>query len=290
MAKREIDFLVDPWGVLLGMWRRYKGTADGQPPPTEQRIMLWEQAQLFKYVDRKLDELIREHPKEPEPLLARAGREIEDEQWEKLLATSSELRQRFPSHVSGFRHASWALRRLKRVDEADEIAKRTMRRFPRSYVGWEAWASCATDRGDLVEAEQRWREMRARFPEKAFSHTMHALSLVKLGEILEADEILAAAAEAFPDNSTLRREFAISAERLGEWAEAAERWLDGRGQFEREPIFHIRAALALLGAGDPEEAEDVVASAEFLFPSNAELQSARKKVDAALAQGRQSQA
>ena len=280
MAKREIDFLVDPWGVLLGMWRRYKGTADGKPKPSEQRIRMWQQAMLYKYVDWKLDRIIEENPGEPEPLGVRASRQIEDEQWEELLSTANTLCKKFPSNVSGFRHACWALRRLKRLDEAEEVAKRTMRRFPLSYVGWEAYANCATDRGDFVQAERRWFDMREHFPEKAFSHTMHALALVKLGDIAAADDILGAATENFPDNNTLRREYAISAERMDDWGEAAERWLVGRSMFEREAIFHVRSALALLRLQDYETAEEVISGAEFIFPTTADVTAVRRRLEA----------
>ncbi|MCX7380940.1 MAG: tetratricopeptide repeat protein [Alphaproteobacteria bacterium] len=268
----------DPRSTLIGTLRRLVRRADGFPRPNDTAQRLQEIARSVRYIPAELDGLVRDYPGYPEPLFERALVQIEDNQWEAVLATAEYLVQRFGSHLLSYRLTCGALRQFKRYDEAETLAITAIRRFPNGVAAWEAYAQVAQEQGDMVTAERRWAIVARRFPKVMWPRLMVATCRAANGDREEADRLLRILVDDFPDEYWVLHHYADMAERRGDFAAAAARWGAVMQKIPGQPGSHERMVKALLQAGDLRTAVERLDSAAFMFPRDPGLLSAREMV------------
>jgi tetratricopeptide (TPR) repeat protein len=256
----------DVGGVLIGLWRRLTFGGSGVPRTTEIGERLAREADSVRYVRAHLLDLVRRHPQHAEPLIALGRAQIEDGELDAALETGAELRRRFGARVAGYQQGCTALRRLRRFDEAEALARAAMRRFPRSAAGFEAFAWCADERGDPVEGGRRWAVAARRFPGSTWAQLLHGRALGAAGHTEAADRVLRAAAEKWPRDASAWTVYADHAERCGDWRSAAGRWAAMRAHLPARPEGYARGARAWRQAGELEAAARLIREAVFLFP------------------------
>jgi tetratricopeptide (TPR) repeat protein len=281
MGVRSIGLISDPAGVAIGLLRRLTFTGTGVPRENDVSRMLRDQCQMHRYEYDRLREFAARYPNRPEPLEIIAEEQFNGHAWSELLLTGEALMHNFPGQVIGYRMTAAALRELRRFDEAEDVARRAVRRFPQSSEGAAALAHCAGDRGNHSEAERRWDRVARRFPKLVWPPVMRSHSLIALGRIDEADAVASKVARDLPDNLVAWQQYGYVAERREHWEEAARRWLRAIEKFEARPDFRARAAAALRRAGDIDDAEHVIAEAEYMFPRDPGVIAERAEIDRA---------
>ena len=271
----------DPASWLSGLVRVVTRRAAGFPRPNETGHRLLQDAEQVRYIPEQLAALIERNPGYPQALLQYAAVLAEDGKWAEVLTTAEALQRSFPDYVQGYIHGCTALRRLGRSEEAERQAKRIMLRFPRAQSAFEAYAFCASDRADWPEAERRWAMVVRRFPAGTWPRIMRSNALFLIGRVAEADRILTEAVQAWPDDWMVWLYYADLAARAEDWPEAVNRWRAARDRFAGRAEPHARLTEAQVKAGTIAEAEATIAQASFLYPRDAAVLEARRKVAAA---------
>ena len=223
--------------------------ADGYPRGGEIGNRLEEQVRALRYIPAEFDALLRAYPGYPQPLFERAQLQLEEQQWDALLATGEELIRRFDNHGRGYFYACQALRHLGRPDAAEVLAVTAIRRLP-AYVGaYEAYAASAQDRQDWTAAERRWADAARRFPKAMWPRLMRANAMANTGDSAQADRLMREVATDNPREWLALYYYADIAERRDDWAAAAGRWEVLLREFPGRPEAHERLIKALLRAG-----------------------------------------
>ena len=256
----------DPAGVLIGLVRWLTGGGTGSKRLNGVAGSLADQCMMVRYIPGQLDELRRQYPGYPEPLIEQAKLNEENQEWEALLEVGANLRHRFPHLLFGYHFECVALRRLGRHDESERRAAAAIRRLPRGQSLYEDYCFVAQERGDWPEAARRWELISRRFPKAFWPQMMRAMSLLHLDRAPEADAMMAAVARDWPQEWWARYHYAELAERREDWPQAVRRWREGVELFTGRPDPHARLTKALLRAGDLAEAAHVIADASFMFP------------------------
>jgi len=134
----------------------------------------------------------------------------------------------------------------------------------RTYEALEQWE-------EAIETYRRIARVSEEYRPTALGNV--SLALVRAGRVEEAEETLRSAEAEYPGHLELAIARANLYEHLGRWAEAAEvhRWI-GAVSMESEPAALGKAATALLRAGRPSEAEDLLRRALARYPNHALLE------------------
>jgi tetratricopeptide (TPR) repeat protein len=94
-----------------------------------------------------------------------------------------------PDFGPGYYEGARRLFEAGRHAEADDVIRIAIERFPRDSWPLLHYALLAHDRGDWIEAVDRWDALRRRFPEEERGFTMGAAALVAAGRDQEADAL-----------------------------------------------------------------------------------------------------
>jgi tetratricopeptide (TPR) repeat protein len=164
-----------------------------------------------------------------------------------------------------------AVAALGREREADEIFRQAIRDNP-NHVGLaEGYAKSATSRGDIKEAQLRWRKVIDTFPESWCGYRGMIGVLFESGNKDAAFELLRKESALRRRNPDAAHDVARWAERLGNWEEAEAAWrrfihLDNRYEWSYKDLAH-----ALAKQGKVREAEKILRGARKRFPAQADL-------------------
>src|ERR1700712_5667909 len=85
--------------------------------------------------------------------------------WDVSLALWRELQLRDPGRGDAYVGQATALRKLERFDECDRLLREGMREIPGDAHLQSNYAFTAYQRGDLIDAAQRQRDVLVRFPD-----------------------------------------------------------------------------------------------------------------------------
>jgi tetratricopeptide (TPR) repeat protein len=181
------------------------------------------------------------------------------------------IRELFPDKPVGYLGGGVASRRACAFNEADEVYRAALTRFPDSLPLFQDYAWSGEEQHDTSEAIRRWAIVRARFPEAEGGHVRSGVLLLNSGRWDEADTVLAETVRRFPDCIEALTSYAWVAHHRRDWPEALKRW---------DPVItrfpHLRdprrlAAQALMELGRYDEARNVLAPALRMFPDDVDI-------------------
>jgi tetratricopeptide (TPR) repeat protein len=176
-------------------------------------------------------------------------------------------RKRFPGVAQAYVAGVRMLAAKQRLDEAEALAVRTMKRFPSDIGGFIEHARIAVRRQDWTGALRRWQVIRDRFDGYSIGHVGCAQAMTRFKRFDEADEILSAAQIRFPGESSPATEAAHCAEARGDVSEAVRRWKRRTLCFPFELSGYSDAAAALERLNHADEAEATLRAAIDRFPT-----------------------
>jgi len=166
-----------------------------------------------------------------------------------------------------YREMAACLRQVGKVNEADSLLRKAVRRFPKDVLCHIAYARVADERGDWPEALSRSILLTERT-----GHILGVLgaakALTNLGKLREAKALLMNARAANPREQEVSVALARLASASGDWARAAETWADMRKRFPAMAIAYIEEGRALHKGGYRSEAKAILEDARRRFPTN----------------------
>lgn len=181
-----------------------------------------------------------------------------------------DARRRFPSVPGVFSGYGACLAAAGRLDEAETLLQRAVRRFPEDLLCRIEYARVAASRKDWAVALERWRFVRDDLAND-FGITGMGAALRELGRFDEADQLLADSQTRAPLDVGIAIERARVAEQRGDAPEAARRWADARRRFPKAVGLWRDEVRALRAIGEEAEAEARLGEAVRNFPEEYDL-------------------
>jgi tetratricopeptide (TPR) repeat protein len=226
------------------------------------------QMRRFDDADLVLSEGLNRFPKDETIVIARAwvaharGDFLEaNRRWEVVLRL-------YPLSFDGYFGGGSILTALRRFDEADELYRLALSRFPVSVGLLGDFAAVAQSRGDSIEASRRWVVLHTLFPIRVDCFLRQARCLREANLYDEADSVLRDAQTIFPGNSGVLIDFALSAQHSGRTSEALKRWEIVITEFPGLVDGYVGAAHALNDLGRFADALNVLQPAVRKFPDS----------------------
>ena len=179
--------------------------------------------------------------------------------------------ERFPSAIWAHARLATALRRAKRPFEAEQVLLEGDRRFPHDAHFPLEHGEIAAERGDWMEAAQRFGIARKRFPQLWWTVKRHADALKQTNRTAEAEAVLLEGQRVLPGEAAMFFDHAELAVDRQDWAEAVRRFGIARERFPGEWWPPKRIADVLRMSGQIEEAEAVLLEAQDRHPHEAAL-------------------
>jgi tetratricopeptide (TPR) repeat protein len=268
MASAFLEALRDPYGILLGLWHRLTGNANGTPnilyDVTAQHLI--EYSKSFRYMPAQMRDIIERNPNRSEPLRVLAEHQQEIGDWQGVLATGTQIRRMCPQWYFGYRFVAQAQRRLGRVAEAEKTLLKAIHRFPANAELVNDYAVCAQEHGDRDEELRRWRRAYRRFSDDKWINLLYGHALARHGHLDEAEAIYSAAVEQWRTEYHAWNWYAEVADAREDWDEAIVRWTEVITRFPSHPAPYARRARAFRMDGQIERAVQAIEEAVFIFP------------------------
>jgi tetratricopeptide (TPR) repeat protein len=175
------------------------------------------------------------------------------------------VRKKFPYRKPGYISASYCLRNLGRIDEAERLVGRVMRLAPGDMGALLEWGRVAEARGDWEEAHRRWDSLRDKHPQ---GYVGASEALHKLGRVAEAEALLTEARLHFPIYEAIPLMYARIATESGDPAEALKRWAFVRQRFPFQRSGYSSAIQILREQQQWAEADAIAQEAIERFPAH----------------------
>jgi tetratricopeptide (TPR) repeat protein len=154
---------------------------------------------------------------------------------------------RFPDAATLYVGAAFCLRKLRRLEEADDCLAGAVTRFPDEISLMKEWVSVALERSDWPAARSRSDLMLSRWPDRPDGYISSIHSLVKLEHYEEAEIRSASALARFSGIADLYQSHAAIAMHRGFVDEAIWRYRDFGARFPTDVRAYVEAG-ALLAA------------------------------------------
>ncbi len=180
-------------------------------------------------------------------------------------------RERFPSQAWTHACLAAALRRARRLFEAEQALLEGHRRVPHDAHFLLEYAEIAADREDWAEAARRFDTARGRYPDAWWACKRIADVLRRDGRADEAEAVLVEAQQRHPGEAALPIDYAEVAYERRDWALARSRFEIVRDRFPTVWWSYKRIADALRAAGRADEAEAMVLDGQRIAPDAAPL-------------------
>jgi predicted Zn-dependent protease len=161
------------------------------------------------------------------------------------------------------------LRELGRTDEALEMFRETMERFPHAVVAPNAYAETLRELGRTDEALAVLRETMERFPHDEVAPTAYAGTLREVGRTDEALAVFRNTMERFPHNAVTPNAYAETLRELGRADEALAVLGETMERFAQDEVTPNAYAGTLREVGRIDEALAVFRDTMERFPQNA---------------------
>lgn len=254
------------WGLAADRWRLVRERVPDSPAGyTGGAHALREQGE-FTEAESLLEQAMARLPNDPAPVVDHAWVSNIARDWSEAANRWERIRQRFPEMMVGYTAGAMALRELGRFDDAEELLKEAVKRFPNERHPLIDLAWLATAQRDWRGAVLRWADVRARFPETREGYLRGAQALASLWQYDEADALYAEGMSRFPDDSEFANEAAWLAYGRKLIDEAERRFDAVRRRFPDDPVGHLGAALLLRDRFKLREAEAVLEDAGKRLP------------------------
>ena len=157
----------------------------------EQHNLAMEETILFSWSEKRLVEIMAKYPRSATPAFVYARQAQSRKDWDEALRRYQATIQRNRKDPRGWAGAVSVLRTLKRLDEAEALARKANRVCPKRAEVQQELAWNAMARADWKEAELRWRLHREYNPKDKLAWHQGQIALRKLGRDEEADALLA---------------------------------------------------------------------------------------------------
>lgn len=144
--------------------------------------------------------------------------------WQEASRRWTMVRGDFPACFDGYFGGGASLKAALRYDDADEVYRLALARFPVSCVVLGDFAAVAQARGDSAEASRRWIVARTLFPNRADVLLREARAFRDAGLLSGAEILLAEVLDRFPAETSALVALAQIAQQCGRWHEALRRW------------------------------------------------------------------
>jgi predicted Zn-dependent protease len=188
------------------------------------------QAGKFDEADQVLQAILTQGPDEQ----AYAGRlniAQRAKRWEDGVRLAETAVAAFPGSILLGRLHGQMLLDAGHVDDAEEVYRALVNRFPNHYVGFAGLATVASRRKEWSLAAERWKGCREQFPNEtspapAWWSASEAYSRYALGQLDDAETLFQIAAAELPKQSPFFASLARLAAKRGDWDPAVRRWED----------------------------------------------------------------
>ncbi len=191
--------------------------------------------------------------------------------WPRALKRWERVMMQFPDTPDGPCRAGEVLMELGRLDDAATVLGPARRRFPKDPSLAVVSGFVATRRGDVVEAERAWSDVRTMLPGELAGWSGWATALIQAGRSAEAEPYLLEAVQRHPTEPTVAMDLARVAQDREDWVLAAERWQAVIARFGDQPQAHIELGWALALGGREAEARSCFEAALARFPDDPEV-------------------
>lgn len=186
---------------------------------------------------------------------------------DEALRRWTEIRRAFPRYWMGYIRAAMCLRRKGRLDEAEVLVTRAIKRVPGEAQVWFEWARLAEERRDWSESLSRWQIVSEKFPHVQAT-LGSARALVAMRRFDNAEQQLREVQHRNP----LMVEIAVALARLASERgdsreEIIHRWADVRRRFPRALTGYREGYRELLAMGCEAEVENLLLQAIDQLPA-----------------------
>jgi len=197
------------WLDALQHWQNLSMARPNQVEAWVQRIKVLTKLQRFAEAERVLHTAAQRWPKHPKLIEALAIAARRDLRWSDALAHWQDLTERYPGHINAWVRRVKVLLELQRPDEAKDVLRIAMERWPNHPKMQEA-------RADALESEQRWPEalkcwksLSNSHPNFAASHVGHHIAIceIRIGRADDAGRSLEEAIGAREEAAVFQRLF-----------------------------------------------------------------------------------
>lgn len=171
-----------------------------------------------------------------------------------------QFRRQFPMRSEGYHQAAACLKLLNRVDDAEALLNRGLRKFPQDFLIHVERARLSEFKRDWPEAAKRWNVVYERHT-SCMGGLGVAVALREMGKFDEAETLLRALRARWPIDPHPSIALARIAHARGDLDEAITRWAFVRQRYPTMLYGHIDSARTLIAAGRADEAEAVLLDA-----------------------------
>ncbi|HEY1936276.1 MAG TPA: tetratricopeptide repeat protein [Acetobacteraceae bacterium] len=205
------------------------------------------------------DKSVSVFPDQLECWLERARTAERRQDWPAAVRMWDEFGTRF-HHVASDTGVAEALKRMGRIDEAEQRLKQALMSNPLVVEIRVALAKLAYERGDKQEALRLWEELRNRFPLQPFGYIEQTRLLIEMEQYDAAELVAHASIDRFPAEIWPLIDHGMLASSRKDWPEAFKRWDAVRIAFPDRAEGYLHAADALLAMDRKEEAGELRAA------------------------------
>ena len=123
------------------------------------------------------------------------------EDWPEVIRRFTAVKERFPDGWWAYARIAAALRRLDRIDDAEQILEEGQRRIPHEAALFLDHAELAMSIWNWDVALKRYEVVRERFPENWWGYVGQSRTLLETNRLGEAESLLLEMLRAFPNES-----------------------------------------------------------------------------------------
>jgi tetratricopeptide (TPR) repeat protein len=197
---------------------------------------------------------------------AEATAAMKAKKWSKAVSGWQRLRELKNDEAISYGQGSAALIQLGRLDEAEELVREALARFPKDSMLAVYWGAVAMAREDWPEALARWAAFRKRFKPTPHVCVQESIALVQVGKLDEAEALLIESERQWPQSKSIVFRLAELAVERQDWSTAITYWQEFRKRFGNSMIAYQQESEALLKLGRLEEAEVLLQEAAREYP------------------------
>jgi predicted Zn-dependent protease len=187
--------------------------------------------------------------------------------WPQALSRWQAARDRFPNLQAGYVAGAVALREAARLEEAEDLLRLALARFPGEQAPLVEHAWLATAQRNWPEAVSRWQRVRQHFPRLITGYHRGANALIEMRQFPEADALLTEGMELFPNAGELLHDHAWIALWQHREDEAALRFRRLRELFPNFAAGYVGGAICLRNQFKFVDAENLLERGHALLPN-----------------------
>jgi predicted Zn-dependent protease len=166
---------------------------------------------------------------------------------DQVLPFALALKAAHPGNAAAYVAASFALRLLNRVPEAEALVAEGLARLPNAPSLWLETALVAEAADQPDRAHAAWAELRTRQPNQPFAFQGGLRLAFRLQQTALTQQLADEAVARFPADPTIVAIAARHAARTSQWDQAATLWQSAVALAPNDPAIALEAATSLMG-------------------------------------------